>query len=160
MVDSSPGTDWDRATRDLYARLLETWDKRNARDFALLFTADGNLVGFDGSQVNGQLDVGAHLTEVFTHHQTPRYVSIVREVRLLANGVTLLRANTGLIPAGKDDIDPALNAVQSMVAVEKGGAWKIALFQNTPAAYHQRPDLAKQLTEELRAKVRERSARE
>ena len=160
MVDSSPGTDWDRATRDLYARLLETWDKRNARDFALLFTADGNLVGFDGSQVNGQLDVGAHLTEVFTHHQTPRYVSIVREVRLLANGVTLLRANTGLIPAGKDDIDPALNAVQSMVAVEKGGAWKIALFQNTPAAYHQRPDLAKHLTEELRARVRETSRRE
>jgi len=160
MVDSSPGTDWDRATRDLYARLLETWDKRNARDFALLFTSDGNLVGFDGSQVNGQLDVGAHLTEVFTHHQTPRYVSIVREVRLLANGVTLLRANTGLIPAGKDDIDPALNAVQSMVAVEKGGAWKIALFQNTPAAFHQRPDLAKQLTEELRGKVRGRPTRE
>ncbi|HEY3113373.1 MAG TPA: SgcJ/EcaC family oxidoreductase [Gemmatimonadaceae bacterium] len=160
MVDSSPGADWDRATRDLYARFLETWDKRNARDFALLFASDGSLVGFDGSQVNGQLDVGAHLTEVFTHHQTPRYVSIVREVRLLANDVTLLRANTGLIPAGEDDIDPALNAVQSMIAVQKGGSWKIALFQNTPAAYHQRPDLAKQLTEELRAKLREKALRE
>jgi uncharacterized protein (TIGR02246 family) len=160
MVDSSPGADWDRATRDLYARFLETWDKRNARDFALLFASDGSLVGFDGSQVNGQLDVGAHLTEVFTHHQTPRYVSIVREVRLLANDVTLLRANTGLIPAGEEDIDPALNAVQSMIAVQKGGSWKIALFQNTPAAYHQRPDLAKQLTEELRAKLREKALRE
>ena len=159
MVDSSPA-DWNRATRDLYERFLETWDKRNARDFALLFASDGSLVGFDGSQVNGQLEIGAHLTEVFTHHQTPRYVSIVREVRLLTNDVTLLRANTGLIPPGKDDIDPALNAVQSMVAVEKGGAWKIALFQNTPAAYHQRPDLAKQLTEELRGKVRQRPARE
>jgi uncharacterized protein (TIGR02246 family) len=159
-MDSSPGADWDRATRDLYARFLETWDKRNARDFALLFASDGSLVGFDGSQVNGQLDVGAHLTEVFTHHQTPRYVSIVREVRLLANDVTLLRANTGLIPAGEDDIDPALNAVQSMIAVQKGGSWKIALFQNTPAAYHQRPDLAKQLTEELRAKLREKALRE
>ena len=160
MVDSSPVADWHRATRDLYARFLETWDKRNARDFALLFTSDGNLVGFDGSQVNGQLEIGAHLTEVFTHHQTPRYVSIVREVRLLANDVTLLRANTGLIPAGKDDIDPQLNAVQSMVAVQKGGSWKIALFHNTPAAYHQRPDLSKQLTEELRGKLREKSLRE
>ena len=150
----------EAAVRELYRQILETWNKRNARDYALLFASDGSLVGFDGSQVNGQLDIGAHLTEVFTHHQTPRYVSIVREVRLFTNDVTLLRANTGLIPPGKDDNDPALNAVQSMVAVQKGGSWKIALFQNTPAAYHQRPDLAKQLTEELRGKVRQRPARE
>lgn len=157
-ADNTSSSDWDRATRELYARLLEAWDKRNARDFALLFASDGNLVGFDGSQVNGQLEVGAHLSEIFTHHQTPRYVSIVREVRLLATDATLLRANTGLVPPGKDDIDPALNAVQSVVAVQKGGAWKIVLFQNTPAVFHERPDLAKKLTEELRARLREMPA--
>jgi len=155
----SPGADagagWDRDTRDLYARMIEAWDRRNARDFALQFASDASLIGFDGSQVNGQLDIGAHVTEVFTHHQTPCYVTLVRDVRLVANDVTLLRANAGLIPAGKKDIDPALNAVQSMVAVQKNGAWRIALFQNTPAKYDMRPDLARQLTEELRAKLRE-----
>jgi uncharacterized protein (TIGR02246 family) len=156
-ADNTSVADWDRGMRELHARLLEAWDKRNARDFALLFASDGILVGFDGSQVNGQLEVGAHLTEIFSHHQTPGYVPIVREVRSLAPDVALLRANTGLIPPGKDDIDPALNAVQSMVAVRKGGAWKIALFQNTPAAFHERPDAVKKLTEELRAKLRERS---
>jgi uncharacterized protein (TIGR02246 family) len=156
-ADNPSGSDWDRGTRELHARLIEAWDKRNARDFALLFASDGNLVGFDGTQVNGQLEVGAHLTEIFSHHQTPAYVSIVRDVRSIAPDVTLLRANTGLIPPGKDDIDPALNAVQSMVAVQKGGAWKITLFQNTPAAFHERPDAVKKLTEELRAKLREKS---
>lgn len=155
-VDNPSSPDWDRSTRELYARLLEAWDKRNARDYALLFASDGSIVGFDGSQVNGQLEVGAHLTEIFTHHQTPRYVSIVREVRLVATDVTLVRANTGLVPPGKDDIDPTLNAVQSVVAVQKGGSWKIALLQNTPAAFHDRPDVAKKLTEELRAKLREK----
>lgn len=150
MAAESSTPDWERETRALYAQLLQTWDKRNARDFALLFASDGNIVGFDGSQVNGQLEIGAHLSEIFSHHQTPRYVSIVREVRLLAPDVTLLRANTGLVPPDKDDIDPELSAVQSMIAVRKGGTLKIALFQNTPAAFHQRPDLAKQLTEELR----------
>ena len=159
-ADNPSSPDWDRKTRELYAHLLEAWDKRNARDYALLFASDANLVGFDGSQVNGQLEVGAHLTEIFTHHQTPRYVSIVREVRLLANDIVLLRANTGLVPPGKDDIDPALNAVQSVVAVQKGGSWKIALIQNTPAAFHDRPDLGKKLTEELRAKLREKSVGE
>jgi uncharacterized protein (TIGR02246 family) len=155
---NTSGTDWDRGTRELHAKLIEAWDKRNARDFALLFASEGILVGFDGSQVNGQLEVGAHLTEIFSHHQTPAYVTIVRDVRSIAPDATLLRANTGLIPPGKDDIDPALNAVQSMVAVQKGGAWKIALFQNTPAAFHERPDAVKKLTEELRAKLREKAA--
>jgi uncharacterized protein (TIGR02246 family) len=155
-ADNPSSPDWDTGTRELYARLLDAWDKRNARDFALLFASEGNLVGFDGTQVNGQLEVGAHLTEIFTHHQTPRYVSIVREVRLLAADVSVLRANTGLVPPGKDDIDPALNAVQSMVAVKKGGNWKIALLQNTPAAFHERPELAKKLSEELRARLREK----
>src|ERR1700704_4232360 len=150
-ADDASESDWERATRELYTRLIEAWDKRNARDFALLFASDANLVGFDGSQVNGKLEVGAHLTEIFSHHQTPHYVSIVRDVRLIASDVTLLRANTGLVPTGKDDIEPALNAVQSMIGVKKGGAWKVALFQNTPAALNMRPDLAKKLTEELRA---------
>ena len=154
MTEGSASVDSDRGLRDLYARLLETWDKRNARDFALLFTSDGSLVGFDGSQVNGQLEIGAHLTEVFSHHQTPRYVGIVSEVRVLSPDVALLRANAGLIPADKEDIDPGLNAVQSLVAVRKAGTWKIAHFHNTPAAFHQRPELAKQLTEELRAKLK------
>jgi uncharacterized protein (TIGR02246 family) len=155
-AESKSNSEWNRATRELYARMVEAWDKRNARDFALAFASDGSLVGFDGSQVNGQLEIGAHVTEIFSHHQTPRYVSIVREVRLLGNDITLLRANTGLVPSGKDDIDPALNAVQSMIAVQKGGDWKISLFQNTPAAFHGRADLVKQLTEELRAKLKER----
>jgi len=155
MTSANSGGDADRDTRALYARLIEAWDKRNARDYALQFASDGVLVGFDGSQVNGQLEVGGHVTEVFTHHQTPRYVTIVRDVRPVANDVTLLRANVGLIPPGKDDIDPALNAIQSMVAVRKSDTWKIALFHNTPAAFHMRPELAKQLTDELRTKLRD-----
>jgi hypothetical protein len=77
-------------------------------------------------------------------------------VRLIATDVTVLRANSGLVPTGKDDIEPTLNAVQSMIAVKKAGAWKVALFQNTPAALNTRPDLAKQLTEELRARLKEK----
>lgn len=144
----------ERETRELYRQLVETWDKRNARDYALLFAPDGNIVGFDGTQVFGQLEIGAHLSEIFSHHQTARYVSIVREVRSLAEGATILSAVTGMVPPGKDDISPDVNAVQTMVAVRRSGTWKIALFQNTPAALHGRPDAAKKLTEELRAALR------
>ena len=150
----------EAATRDLYERLIQAWNKRNARDYALLFASNGSIVGFDGSQVSGQMEIGAHVSEIFSHHQTASYVTIVREVRSLGSDVTLLRANAGMVPPGKDDLNPEMNAVQSMVAARKGEKWEIALFQNTPAAFHGRPELSKKLTEELRAVLRQQPARD
>jgi uncharacterized protein (TIGR02246 family) len=161
MTSGNPSDkDAERATRELYQRLIEAWNKRNARDYALLFASNGSIVGFDGSQVNGQLEIGAHISEIVSHHQTAAYVTIVREIRSLASDVMLLRANAGMVPPGKDDLDPDLNAVQAMVAARKNNKWEIALFQNTPAALDQRPDLGKQLTEELCAVLRENPVRE
>jgi hypothetical protein len=65
-----------------------------------------------------------------------------------------------MAPPGKDDINPEVNAVQSMVAARRGGKWEIALFQNTPAAFHDRPELSKKLTGELRAVLKTAPKRE
>ena len=143
------------ATRELYDRLIQAWNKRNAREFALAFASTGSIVGFDGSQVNGQMEIGAHVSEIFSHHQTAAYVTIVREVRSITSDVMLLRSNVGMVPPGKDDINPELNAIQSMVAARNGEKWEVASFQNTPAAFHDKPDLSKKLTEELRAVLRQ-----
>ena len=148
------GAEAEGAARELYEKLIQAWNKRNARDFALVFASNGSIVGYDGSQVDGQLDIGAHITEIFSHHQTAAYVTIVREVRPISSDVVVLRANAGMVPPGKDELNPDRNSVQSMVAARKGGKWEIALFQNTPAAYDGRPELSKKLTEELRAVLR------
>ena len=150
----SVSADAERAARELYEMIIQAWNKRNARDYALLFASNGSIVGFDGSQVNGQLEIGAHVSEVFSHHQTATYVTIVREVRPISSDVLLLRANAGMVPPGKDDINPERNSVQSLVAARKNGKWEIALFQNTPAVYDGRPELSKALTEELRGVLR------
>jgi uncharacterized protein (TIGR02246 family) len=155
MTPEGSNSPWERATRELHRQVLEAWNKRNAREYALLFAPDGNIVGFDGTQIFGQSEIGAHVSEIFSHHQTATYVSIVREVRSVAAGVTVLSATAGMVPPGKDDINPEVNAVQTLVAVQSGDAWKIALFQNTPARLDGRPDEAKKLTEELRAALRE-----
>jgi len=70
-------------------------------------------------------------------------------VRLLTPEVALLRAVVGMVPHGQREINPATNAIQSLVAVEQDGYWRIALFQNTPAQFHGRPEAVAQLTEEL-----------
>jgi len=51
-------------------------------------------------------------------------------------------------------LNPALNAVQSLVAERDRDGWRIVLFQNTPAQYHGRPHLVEQHTAELEALAR------
>ncbi len=45
----------------------------------------------------------------------------------------------------------------SAVSVMDGGPWRIALFQNTPAAFHGRPEFSEQLTAELHEALRQSS---
>ena len=47
-----------------------------------------------------------------------------------------------------------MNAIQSLVMVADGAVMKIALLHNTPAAFHGRPQVAEQLTQELTAVLR------
>lgn len=140
----------EQAIRSLYQQLLACWNQQNADGFAALYAEDGNIIGFDGSQMNGRGEIASVLGTIFVHHQTATYISKVREVRLLSDTTALLRAVVGMIPPGQADINPAVNAIQTLVAVKKADKWCIALFQNTPAQFHGRPEISQQLTEELR----------
>jgi uncharacterized protein (TIGR02246 family) len=140
----------DEEIRSLYQELLDCWNRRSAECFAEIFWEDGNVVGFDGSQMNGQMEIASQLSQIFADHMTAAYLGKVREVRFLTSDVAVLRAVVGMVPPGKEDINPAVNAIQTLVAVRGEGYWRIAVFQNTPAAYHGRPELVEKLTEELR----------
>jgi hypothetical protein len=59
-----------------------------------------------------------------------------------------------MVPPGKTDLNPATNALQSVVITEQEGAWKVSLLHNTPAAFHGRPELVAQLSDELRQVLR------
>jgi uncharacterized protein (TIGR02246 family) len=136
--------------KTLYRQLVECWNQRDAAAFAALYEKDGSCIGFDGSQMNGRSEIESVLSKIFAEHQTAPYVSKIREVRFVTSEVAILRAVAGMVPPGKSDLDPALNAIQSLVASRREGSWRIALFQNTPAQFHGRPELTQQLTDELR----------
>jgi hypothetical protein len=55
-----------------------------------------------------------------------------------------------VIPAGAADLKPELNSVQRLIAVRHDGQWRIALYQNTPAQFHGRPELVERMTNQLR----------
>jgi uncharacterized protein (TIGR02246 family) len=140
----------DVPIRSLYFGLLACWNRRDATAFAARFDPIGQVVGFDGSSMNGQAEIETMLGQIFADHPTAEYVGVVRSVRFLTPGVAVLRADAGMAPRGQSDINSALNAIQSLVAIKQDDHWRIALFQNTPAAFHGRPDASAKLTEELR----------
>jgi uncharacterized protein (TIGR02246 family) len=146
---SRPASQVD-AVSSLYGSLIDAWNARDAKRFASLFADVATVVGFDGSGMTGRTEIEATLAKIFADHPTPPYISKIRSVRLIALDVAVLQAHVGMVPPGQSDIQPQLNAVQLLVAVRRNGEWRIEAFQNTPAAFHGRPDLAAQFTAELR----------
>jgi uncharacterized protein (TIGR02246 family) len=134
----------------LYRAILDGWNARSGDAFAAPFAEDGEVIGFDGSEHSGRAEIAAAMRQIFADHATARYVGKIKSVRLLESDAAVLRAVSGRVPPGQSDINPAVNTIQTLVAARRGGRWHIVLYQNTPAQYHGRPDLAAQLTEELR----------
>jgi uncharacterized protein (TIGR02246 family) len=150
-MNSQPSNPSDETTVSaLYQKLLDSWNRRDAAGFAALYDENSDVVGFDGSQMFGRAEIEATLSQIFADHMTATYVSKIRGVRFLAPEVAVLRAVVGMIPPGKKDLNPDANAIQTLVATKQEGQWRIAVFQNTPAQFHGRPELVEALTEELR----------
>jgi uncharacterized protein (TIGR02246 family) len=148
--DAQTSSGDESEVRALHRHLLEAWNRRDAAAMAALFVEDGNVVGFDGSQINGRAEIASTMGQIFADHQTAAYVGKVRAVRFLTPEVAILRAVSGMVPPGQTELNPAVNTIQALVAVKRAGQWRIAHYQNTPAQFHGRPDLVEQLTDELR----------
>jgi uncharacterized protein (TIGR02246 family) len=133
----------------IYKQLLESWNSHNADAYSNLFADDGFVVGFDGSEMHGREDIQKQLQQIFNDHHVSSYVTIVRDIRQWSPHIFMLTATVGMISPGDPSVNPKVNAIQSMVVSLEHKPGKILMFQNTPAAYHGRPEKAGQLTKEL-----------
>lgn len=137
----------------LYEALIKCWNNRDAKGMAGLYASGGAQIGFDGSEVSGAGDIEKHLAPIFRDHPTPKFVFIIRDVKLLGDDVGLLRAIAGMVPRDGTTINASLNTVQSMLARKQRSLWKVELFQNTPARLDGRPEDVAAMTQELQAAV-------
>ena len=150
MTDSqSLVSDHEQAVAALYRRFLDSWNRRDAAAMAALFDENGYLVGFDGSSMTGPEEIERTIAGIFADHQTMPYVGKVRDVRFLTPDSAMLRAVAGMPFRDQKALNPAVNTIQTLVAVQRESAWRIALLQNTPAQFHGRADLSQALTDEL-----------
>lgn len=136
--------------QELYQKLIDAWNSRDAQGMANQFSEQGVQIGFDGSKIVGTVEILSHLKPIFADHPTAPFITKVKSIRSLGTDAAILHAIAGMVPPGKTDIEPNVNAHQTLVAAKKNNKWQIELFQNTPAQFHGRPELVEQMTEELR----------
>ena len=139
----------EEGVADLYRRLIDAWNARDAKAMAGLYAPRGGQVGFDGSPFNTPAEIEQALTPIFADHPTARFVTIVRETRRLGEGVIILRAVAGMIPPGQRVIKAERNTIQRLVASRNEGRWQVEMFHNTPARFDGRPEESEKLTREL-----------
>jgi uncharacterized protein (TIGR02246 family) len=147
------GNSAEAAAWGLYERLLMAWNDRDAEAFAAPFGKDGAMIGFDGSQAHGGQDVLDHLGPIFQDHPTGQYVAKVTDVRDVGSAHVMLRAIVGMLPPGQAELNPAVNALQTLLAESDDAGWRVVLLQTTPAQYHGRPDLVEEHTAALQPQV-------
>jgi uncharacterized protein (TIGR02246 family) len=139
-----------------YNQLIDAWNSRDALAFANLFSDDSICIGFDGSEMFGRQEILSSLSNIFKDHPTAKYVSIIRETKMLSDNTVLVRAHVGMLPPDASRIASDRNAIQIMIARVENSSTQIILFQNTPAQFHGRPALQEKLTLDLQ-KVAEQS---
>lgn len=100
------------------------------------FSEKGLQIGFDGSKVEGKEKILSHLKPIFQDHPTAPFITKIKAIRPLGEDVVILHAIAGMLPPGKNDIEPKVNTHHTLVASKKDNTWKIELFQNTPAQFH------------------------
>src|SRR5690606_1355467 len=133
----------------LHADLLNAWNKQDAAKMASLFTDNGISIGIDGSEYNGRNEIENERRKIYKDHQTAEYIWKVKGIHFLHEEVATLRAIVGMISHRQKDINPAANAIQTIIAIKQESGWKIELFQNTPAQFHGRPEAVAEMTKEL-----------
>lgn len=138
------------AVQRTYVHFVEAWNRRDAAGMAALMSPGGLLIGFDGSTMIGRDEIRVTLDGIFREHATQPYVVKIRSVRMVSFHTGLLHAIVGMVPPGADDLLPELNAIQTAVIASEEGHWLIEQLQNTPAQYHDRPELVQAHTDELR----------
>ena len=122
----------DAEVRALHERLMDGWNAGSAADFAAAWTESGSLVGFDGTHLRGRAEIERFHEPLFrTYLRGTRLVGDVQSVRWLAPGVALMHTTGGTIPRGKSRPSRERDSLQTLVAVEEDGQWRLAAFQNT-----------------------------
>ena len=128
-MESMP--DNDAIAREILQKLENAWNEGSGAKFAAPFTADADFVDIRGDRHRGAEPIAAGHDAVLQSIYRGSHVRYtLAQARSLGNDVILVHS-TGDLDAPTGPLAGKSRAVQSLVLVREGDAWKIASFHNT-----------------------------
>jgi uncharacterized protein (TIGR02246 family) len=123
----------EAAVREVYQRFMEAWNRGSGAGLAEVFTEDGDLVGFDGTHLQGPQEIGPFHQQLFDKWlKGSRLLVQVTGVRFLSPDVALMHAVGRTVMRGEQAPTPERDSIQTLVVTrQEGGDWRLAAFQNT-----------------------------
>lgn len=117
----------------LPGQVMDAWRDQDARAFADTFVEDGTMM-IPGQYVTGRENIAAFMAAAFQGpYKDTRVVGAPIDVKVLADGVVVLVTEGGVIPAGEDSLPERAEVRATWVATDADGAWRLAVYQNSPA---------------------------
>ena len=127
VVDSSA----DAALHDLFDRMCAAWTAGDAAAYGDCFTEDSDYVSYDGTHARGRQAMVDNHHRLFTGVLSgSALVGRVESVRHLRPGVAVLHATGSVLMPWRSSLPGRRLSRQTLVAVEEGGAWRIAALHN------------------------------
>lgn len=78
---------------ELYRRLINAWNNRDAAAFSELFATDALCIGFDGSEMFGRSEINNQLSMIFKDHPTAEYVTLIEEAGRLSDDTITVKGS-------------------------------------------------------------------
>ena len=127
VVDSSA----DAALHALFDRMCAAWTAGDAAAYGDCFTEDSDYVSYDGTQARGRRAMVDNHQRLFTGVLSgSALVGRVESVRHLRPGIAVLHATGSVLMPWRSSLPKRRLSRQTLVAVEEGGAWRIAALHN------------------------------
>jgi uncharacterized protein (TIGR02246 family) len=128
----SPTETDDAALRALWAQMTDAWNRGDSIAIAAMFTESGDLIAGDGKRTVGRAEIARYFAGLLAAlPKETRFIATVTSIRLLLPGVAIVSSSGGFLLPGDTEVTPERSGVQSLVAVQEGGAWHAALLQRT-----------------------------
>lgn len=121
------------AVRAVVLQQADAWNRHDAKAYSALFAPDCDVVNVVGWWWKSRAEMQAKLTRAFAsvfRDSTLTFTDV--QVRFLAPHVAVAHARwTMQGEKMQPGIPPPDQGIQTLVLIQRGGRWQIAVFQNT-----------------------------
>lgn len=117
---------------DKLRRLAEAWEHGDADGYAAEFAEDALYVAFDGTRMNGRVEIAEGHRPLFTRYlRGSKLHSELVEMRTYAPELVVIVARGAVLTRGQKVPSKRRLSVNTTVAARQGANWSFVAFQNT-----------------------------